>query len=240
MTFADPSSACETPRNASGEENGWLSVARPAKSKPEHLGLAWISCQQPTTAGDLERILEKEAPVHRGHEPPKEGTPSFVVLCANGAEGLSESVEQARKLCPDVPVLVFGPHADLPLARAALKAGARGYVHAGMKPGQLVRALKVVVKGEIVAPRKLLEYLVTESTNGETADLDVLSPRQREVLGLVAEGLSNAQVAGRLYLAESTVKQHLRATYKLLEVHNRAQASRLFRNSARAAERSEP
>ncbi|MDP8950723.1 MAG: response regulator transcription factor [Actinomycetota bacterium] len=213
---------------------------RPTKTEPGHLGLAWIKCRQPLSGGDLERILEKETPVHHGQEPPKEGAPSFVVLCANDAKGLSESVEQARTLCPEAPVLIFGPHADLPLARAALKAGARGYVHAGMSPDQLIRALEVVSKGEVVAPRKLLEYLVPEPTSGETANLDALSPRQREVLGLVAEGLSNTHIARHLYLSESTVKQHLRAAYKLLGVRNRAQASRLFRNSARAVERCEP
>ncbi len=230
MTFANPSSVYGAPRGASEEKNG-QPTERPTKSEPGGLGLVWISCSQPMEAGDLERKLEKEAQVYRGQEPPQEDAPTFVVLCANGMEGLPESVEQVRKLCPDAPVLVFGAHADLPLARAALKTGARGYVHAGMKPAQLVRALEVVSKGELVAPRKLLEYLVTETANKETADLDALSPRQREVLGLVAEGLSNAQIARRLYLAESTIKQHLRVAYKLLEVHNRAQAARLFRQS---------
>ncbi len=238
MTFANPSSVYGAPRDASKEKNGRQPTERPAKPESEGLGLVWISCSQPTEAGELERMLEKEAQVYRGQEPPKEDTPAFVVLCANGAEGLSKSVEQVRKLCPGTPVLIFGAHTDLPLAQAALKTGARGYVHAGMKPDQLVRALKVVAKGELVAPRKLLEYLVTETANKEMADLDALSPRQRQILGLVTEGLSNAQIARRLYLAESTIKQHLRATYKLLKVHNRAQAARLFRQSA--ADRSGP
>lgn len=154
-----------------------------------------------------------------------------MVLCVKGTEGLPESVKQVRQLYPDTPVLVFGPHADLPLARAVLKAGARGYVHAGMEPDQLVRAFRVVPKGELVAPRKLLEYLVTEATDGETADLEVLSQRQREILSLVADGLSNAQIAGHLYLSESTIKQHLRAAYKLLGVRNRVQVAKLFRRA---------
>jgi len=81
---------------------------------------------------------------------------------------------------------------------------------------------------------------VTETANGETADLDALSPRQRKILRLMAGGLSNAQIARHLYLPESTVKHHLRATYKLLGVRNRIQAARLFRHSARAAEPPEP
>ncbi len=68
--------------------------------------------------------------------------------------------------------------------------------------------------------------------DGESsANLDILSHRQREILELVVEGFTNAQIAKRLFLSESTVKQHLRATYKLLGVKNRTEAARLIRNS---------
>jgi DNA-binding NarL/FixJ family response regulator len=60
------------------------------------------------------------------------------------------------------------------------------------------------------------------------ADSTVLTPRQRQIVGLVCEGLSNAQIAKRLFLTESTVKQHLRAAYKLLNVRNRVQAAKLL------------
>jgi DNA-binding NarL/FixJ family response regulator len=65
-------------------------------------------------------------------------------------------------------------------------------------------------------------------TGEESADLNVLSHRQREILGLVAEGRSNAQIAAHLYLSESTIKQHLRAAYKALGVRNRGEAAQLI------------
>ena len=234
MNLTGSSSARGKPRGVSKEVNGRPSTTRPTESEPEHLGFVWIICRHPMTGAGLKRILKNEVRVHYQQEPPKEGVPSSVVLCVKDAEALPESIKQVRKLYTDAPVLVFDPHADLPLAWAALKAGARGYVHARMEPDQLVRALRVVSKGELVAPRKLLEYLVTETSNEETADLDVLSPRRREILGLAADGLSNAQIAGHLYLSESTIKQHLRATYKLLGVRNRTQAAQLFRRSTHA------
>ena len=68
--------------------------------------------------------------------------------------------------------------------------------------------------------------------DGESsANLDILSHRQREILELVVEGFTNAQIAKRLFLSEYTVKQHLRAAYKLLGVSNRTEAAKLVRRS---------
>ena len=174
----------------------------------------------------LTRALEEKARVHQGPKPP-EDVPSCVILCANGHEGLSRRVEYCQELSPDAPpVLVFGSQLDLPLARDALQAGASGFVHAQMTPAQLVRAVAVAARGELVAPRALLRYVLTEEGQ---ANLDVLSARQREILGHVVEGLSNAEIGRRLYLSESTIKQHLRAAYKLLGVSNRTEAAKLFR-----------
>jgi DNA-binding NarL/FixJ family response regulator len=95
-----------------------------------------------------------------------------------------------------------------------------------MMPDQLARALAVAIRGELVAPRELLQYVLT---NDQSGDLALLSVRQREILGYVAERLSNAEISRRLFLSESTIKQHLRAAYKLLGVSNRTEAANLFR-----------
>ena len=102
----------------------------------------------------------------------------------------------------------------------------RALENAQMTPDQLVRALVVATRGELVAPRELLRYVLTRDQSG---DLAALSARQREILGYVVEGLSNAEVGRRLYLSESTIKQHLRAAYKVLGVSNRTEAANLFR-----------
>ena len=95
-----------------------------------------------------------------------------------------------------------------------------------MELDQIARAVDGAHEGEIVAPRKLLEYLIA---NDDPADLEALTIRQREILQLVAQGLSNAQIAKDLFLSESTVKQHLRATYKVLGVSSdRKEAARLI------------
>ena len=201
-------------------------MIRDPQDNPRPLGLVWVDCPRSVVSAGLIRALEKRATVHQGLKPPG-GVPSCVILCANSHEGLSERVEFYQELSQGTPpVVVFSPQLDLPLARNALQAGASGFVHAEMMPDQLVRALAVAARGELVAPRELLRYVLT---NDQSGDLAALSVRQREILGYVVEGLSNAEIARRLYLSESTIKQHLRAAYKLLGVSNRTEAANLFR-----------
>lgn len=77
-----------------------------------------------------------------------------------------------------------------------------------------------------MAPRELLRELVAADASAASVNPAVLSARQREVLELAVEGLSNAEVARRLFVSESTVKKHLRAAYKALGVNNRLQAAK--------------
>ena len=97
-----------------------------------------------------------------------------------------------------------------------------------MQPAQIVRAIEVTQKGQLAAPRQLLEYLLAYD---ESTGLDALGSRQREILGHLAVGLSNAEIAKLLYLSESTIKQHLRHTYKILGVSNRTEAVNLLRKA---------
>ncbi len=193
--------------------------------KPEPLGLVWINCLYPIVALGLREALQTTARVYVGGEAPKVA-PFAVVYCADSVEDLSRGIGRIKELHPDASILIFSVHVNLPLAHAALQLGAGGFVHAGMSPTQIARAVKVASQGEIVAPRQLLEYLLSQE---ESVDPNVLTPRQQEILELVVDGLSNAEIANRLYLSESTVKQHLRAAYKLLGVNNRTEAARLIR-----------
>jgi DNA-binding NarL/FixJ family response regulator len=201
-------------------------MMREPHNSPKSLGLLWVDCPRSVVSAGLVRALEKRATVHQGLKPPRD-VPSCIILCANNHEGLAERVKFYREQNPDAPpILVFSPQLNLPLARDALQAGASGFVHAEMMPDQLVRAVAVATRGELVAPRELLRYVLTKD---HPADRVALSVRQREILGYVVEGLSNAEIGKRLYLSESTIKQHLRAAYKLLGVSNRTEAANLFR-----------
>jgi DNA-binding NarL/FixJ family response regulator len=199
-------------------------------SAAKPLGLVWVlTPSYSITMAGLKKVLKGKADVCIGGESCA-GSPSCVVLYAGGMEeGYLEGMGRIRERYPGVPLLVFGSQLDLELAWATLKNGADGFVHALMDPAQVIRAVEVVQKGELAAPRGLLRYLLHQNEKPEIGDL---SARQREILELVVEGLSNAEIAGRLYLSESTIKQHLRTAYKELGVRNRTEAAKTMREHA--------
>jgi DNA-binding NarL/FixJ family response regulator len=194
--------------------------------QPEPLGLVWIKCPWQTLSLGLEHTLKAYAArVQQGHEPPLDGSASLIILYCSSAQDVASEVEHLRAMAPNAPVVVFGLSVDPRLVRGALKAGASGFIHAEMPPEQIVRALLVASEGEVILPRELLSHLMEERSQ---ADLSALTPRQLEILELVAEGESNAQIARRLFLSESTIKQHLSALYKILGIKNRVQARKLY------------
>jgi DNA-binding NarL/FixJ family response regulator len=201
-------------------------------SAAKSLGLVLVvtSSYSITSAG-LKKVLEGKADVQIGGES-LAGSLSCVVLYAGGMEeDCLEGMGGIRELYPGVPLLVLGSQLDLGLASSALKNGADGFVHAQMHPAQVLRAVEVVQRGELAAPRQLLGHFLSQNENPKIGNI---SARQREILEMVVEGLSNAQIAGRLYLSESTIKQHLRAAYKELGVRNRTQAAKAMREHAGA------
>ncbi|AXK33021.1 DNA-binding response regulator [Streptomyces armeniacus] len=114
---------------------------------------------------------------------------------------------------------------------AALRAGACGFVLKDVRPGELVEAIRVVARGDaLLAPsvtRRLLDRFANRlpaPTAAPPPDLAQLTEREREVLRLVALALSNAEIAERLSLTESTVKAHVSALLRKLELRDRVQA----------------
>jgi DNA-binding NarL/FixJ family response regulator len=209
-------------------------VAQLTQSESKPLGAVGIECHYPVVTLALKEILKEEAAVYEGGKrPPGTEHPSCVVLCPNGKDVASE-VRRLRASNAGTPVLLFDMHVDSRLVRRALLAGASGFLYAGMHPEQIVRAVRLASEGRTAVPVGLLksDKPAEEEPVGEepaVADIAILTPRQRQIVDLVCEGLSNAQIAQHLFLTESTVKQHLRAAYKRLKVRNRIQAARLLR-----------
>ena len=138
---------------------------------PKPLGVIWVDCPRSVVTTGLVRAPEEKGMVQKEPKPLGDA-PSCIILCANGHESLSERVTFYREMSPDAPpVVVFGSQLDLPLARDALQAGASGFVHAEITPDQLVRAVAVAAKGELVAPRELLRYLLLKDNSHDLAAL---------------------------------------------------------------------
>lgn len=134
--------------------------------------------------------------------------------------------------CPDVRVLVITTFDLDEYVVGALRAGAAGFLLKDVEPTALIAAIHTVVAGDaLVAPavtRSLIDYALRrpeEPAGGvDPAVLEHLSDREREVLGLLARGLSNADVAEAMFLAETTVKSHVSSLLTKLNLRSRVQA----------------
>jgi DNA-binding NarL/FixJ family response regulator len=110
----------------------------------------------------------------------------------------------------------------------ALQLGASGFLLKTAPPEDLLTAVRVVARGEaLLSPsvtRRVIQEVARQRRAPRSPDLDRLTQRELEVLRLVAEGLSNAEIAARLYLSEATVKTHTSNVLSKLQLRDRVQA----------------
>jgi DNA-binding NarL/FixJ family response regulator len=110
---------------------------------------------------------------------------------------------------------------------AALRAGASGFLLKDTPPADLLAAIRVIAAGEsLLAPtvtRRLIEEFVRRPTPTASPNLAAVTPREREVLGLIGSGLSNSEIAQQLHLTMATVKSHVGRLLMKLEARDRAQ-----------------
>jgi DNA-binding NarL/FixJ family response regulator len=146
-----------------------------------------------------------------------------------------DGVEATRRLqaeAPCVDVIVLTTYADDRSLLAALRAGARGYLTKDAGANEVQEAIRAVARGEAAIDPSVQRYLVeavaggaAEASDPEPPPLpDGLTQREAEVLGLIAEGLSNGEIAARLVVTEATVKSHINHLFTKTGVRDRAQA----------------
>ncbi len=148
-------------------------------------------------------------------------------LAMPGAHGV-EVIERLGATAPAVRVLVLTMSDDGGSVFTALRAGASGYVLKGAGQEEIERAVRATARGEAifgpaVAPA-VREMLAGPPERAPAPALEGLSDREREVLGLVARGLSNPAIARQLYLSPKTVRNHVSSILMKLGVTDRAQA----------------
>jgi len=132
---------------------------------------------------------------------------------------------------PDYPITLLTTSTDERDLLEALRAGARGYLLKDMEPDQLVQSLRDIVDGQtVVAPN--LTHVLAQVVQGKVAipdnentPFDSLTPRESEILMLLAEGQSNKLIARNLGISDGTVKLHVKAILRKLQVHSRVEAA---------------
>lgn len=149
-----------------------------------------------------------------------------VDLTMPGASGTS-LIEDLRRACPPLPILVLSMHDEPATVRRALQAGAAGYITKGSNPDVLFQAVSRVAAGENFVEPALADALAQDNIGAAQGDpQQVLSPRERQVLRLIAQGLPLAQIAEQLHLSPKTVTTHKSHLMDKLGIANNAELIR--------------
>ena len=141
------------------------------------------------------------------------------LLLPGGMDGI-EATRQALRLCPETHVVVLTAYTDDARAAAALRAGAIGYVRKDARPEFLLEVVRAAAEG-----RSMVDPGVLIGEDPRLGQVDGLTPREQEVLRLVARGLSNREIAAELVLGEETVKSHVGSILGKLGLAGRAQVA---------------
>jgi DNA-binding NarL/FixJ family response regulator len=135
-----------------------------------------------------------------------------------GMDGL-EATKELRERVPDAAVLIFTAYSERSLLGRGLESGATGYILKEAPHETLLRAIEKVAAGEGFVDPALVPAFITGRDSG-----DMLTTREREILQLLADGMSNADVAAKLFISQETVKSHVRHILAKLEADTRTHA----------------
>ncbi|UCF98810.1 MAG: response regulator transcription factor [Spirochaetaceae bacterium] len=139
-----------------------------------------------------------------------------------------EATRQIRQLSPTTKVIVLSSFTDDEKVFSAIKAGAIGYLLKDISPEDLARAVRAVIRGKTQLhpdiAQKLMNQFIAPKDPNEAISED-LTPREIEVLRLLAQGMSNAELATALYISEKTVKTHISNILGKLNLNDRTQAA---------------
>ncbi|MGB5058917.1 MAG: response regulator transcription factor [Candidatus Promineifilaceae bacterium] len=143
-----------------------------------------------------------------------------------GMNGI-EATRKIKEESPETAVLALTMYEDDQYFFEMLKAGAAGYIPKRAAPDALVNAIRTVKKGEVFLYPSMAAYLVEdylqrdEAPEEDEADVVDLTTREREVLVLIAEGLSNGEISEKLVISIKTVDRHRENIMRKLNIHNR-------------------
>ena len=154
-----------------------------------------------------------------------------------------QGVQAIRKLKPETKIVVLSRSPNAKEGISLLRAGAWGYCEKAIDPLSLKKAVVMLQKGEVWVKRNLVSHLIGElarltrrrkkDSAGHDTRLSTSTPREREVVLLIGEGVTNKEVASRLMMTEHTVKAHMTTIFRKLGLSGRVQLALLANQSGR-------
>lgn len=151
--------------------------------------------------------------------------PAVIIMDINMPEmnGI-ELTKWVKGRYPEIKVIVLTMYKDDEYFMAAIREGANGYLLKDSPSEEVISALRLVSQGESVIPPAMTKKLLSFHHPDNKADGNSLTPRETEVLLGLVEGLSNKEIADRLFISDKTVKIHMSNIFKKLNVKSRSQA----------------
>ncbi|MBY3560688.1 LuxR C-terminal-related transcriptional regulator [Rhizobium laguerreae] len=155
--------------------------------------------------------------------------PDIMLLDVSMPGGGLSAISDVLARSPTTKVLMLTVSEEVDTLLGALQRGAMGYVLKGVGSRGLAEAIQTVMRGSRYISPTMSAKVMENSLNGGTSDKSSLTPREREVMDLVAQGLSNKHIGLRLNLQEKTVKHHMTQILSKLGASNRTEAALQWR-----------
>ena len=135
-----------------------------------------------------------------------------------------EATKAIKDAHPEVQVVMLTMHVDADVIRRAVDAGAVGYLTKDCSLDEIATAVRLAADGQTALSTELAAALLTATKRLTATEEAAISPREIEVLELIADGCSTPEVAQKLYISQKTVKNHLSSIYEKLDARDRTQA----------------
>jgi DNA-binding NarL/FixJ family response regulator len=153
-----------------------------------------------------------------------------------------ERILDSRDKIPTMKTIIFGIRFNEENVMAMMQGGVRGFFRTALGDEQLIKCIRVVAQGEIwldadmttlVFDEFIKEFmkkrdLLKPLTHLSSAKLDILSPREMEIMALISHSMTNEEIADKLFISSKTVKTHLRNIFVKAEIRNRVEAALLY------------
>jgi two-component system, NarL family, response regulator DegU len=162
--------------------------------------------------------------------------------CLNPNHKSDDLICDVRESVPQIKVVLFGMDEDADIFLQAVRLGVNGYVLKNASSSELIDAVRAVAQGEAACPQRFCKVLFQAISSEATQRIAIaeqragmrfeLTQRQRQLMSLVAMGLSNKEIAANLNLSEFTVKNHIYRVMKQVDAQDRHEAVHLIRTGA--------